>query len=50
MSASYSEERHEAPYQASLTPEDRRRLLKAEQLEESKRQWIEQAKATVNRH
>ncbi|WP_240892322.1 hypothetical protein [Pseudomonas sp. TMW22091] len=49
MSASYSEERHEAPYQANLTPEDRRRLLKAEQLEESKRQWIEQAKAAVNR-
>ncbi|WP_244302777.1 T6SS phospholipase effector Tle1-like catalytic domain-containing protein [Pseudomonas saxonica] len=35
----------EAAYQASLTPEDKRRLLEAEALEERKRLWIEQAKA-----
>ena len=35
----------EAAYQASLTPEDKRRLLEAEELEERKRLWIEQAKA-----
>ncbi|WP_194286647.1 hypothetical protein, partial [Pseudomonas helleri] len=29
----------EAAYQASLTPEDKRRLLEAEELEERKRQW-----------
>ncbi len=39
----------EAAYQASLTPEDRRRLLKAQELEERKRLWIEQAKAAVSR-
>ena len=37
----------EAAYQASLTPEDRRRLLEAEELEERKRLWIEQAKAAT---
>ena len=37
----------EAAYQASLTPEDKRRLLEAEELEERKRLWIEQAKAAT---
>ena len=37
----------EAAYQASLTPEDKRRLQEAEELEERKRLWIEQAKAAT---
>ena len=39
----------EAAYQASLTPEDKRRLLEAEELEERKRQWVEQAKAAASK-